>query len=68
VQANKTKLGWSFEANITAVENQNADPLVVTGLDFTGAAIILASPSRLYNFPAGGSSTPDLPSNSMPTL
>jgi hypothetical protein len=41
IQIDKDKLGFSFEAKQVSVENMDADPLVITGCVFTGAAILL---------------------------
>lgn len=40
IQAEKAKLGFSFEAQQVAVEDFDADPLVIKSLVFTGAAIL----------------------------
>jgi hypothetical protein len=41
IQANKDKLGFSFEARELYTNDANADPLNIVGLSFTGAAILL---------------------------
>ena len=41
IQANKDKLGFSFEARELYTNDANADPVNIVGLSFTGAAILL---------------------------
>lgn len=40
IQANKRRLGWSYEILAVRIEDLNANPLVVTEFVFTGAAVL----------------------------
>lgn len=49
IQANKSAMGFSFEAHITSVEDRSADPRVITGCVFTGAAVLLKNRAAYHS-------------------
>lgn len=58
IKAMKSALGFSFEADQIACEDSGTNPVIITGLNFTGASILLKNKAAYHSTSLAAALTP----------